>query len=359
MVVSSLFNFYELFQVVTDLDQSVRTAAELLDRLLKDIITENLTFSTENFIPILKQCMYTQHPFGRSFCIGWVHTMHKVPNPIILKYIPDLLDPMFLFLTDDKHEIYVRCQRELLVFLDNIQNNPPQPEEFVKIVNNLVVHVQSGNIRMQTMSVHWLRAFVEISGTSLFPYISGILAAILPNLSYEAEDITRKDVTQQEHKRIGVMSKKLYIDLMRIFSEQAPTLRETGGNVKHLQNILEVLDGQLQAGKTESKVGALKWINLMFTIVEKDMSCHKDKIFPTLLKTLSDSNDEVVILALRVLSVICKPGQDQHFNQFMKSLYTLFKADPKLLELKGPYLIRQLSVYMGPEDIYQSMVVFS
>ena len=63
------------------------------------------------------------------------------------------------------------------------------------------MHVQSGNIRMQTMSVHWLRAFVEISGTSLFPYISGILAAILPNLSYEAEDITRKDVTQQEHKR--------------------------------------------------------------------------------------------------------------------------------------------------------------
>ena len=142
----------------------MRTAAELLDRLLKDIITENLTFSTENFIPILKQCMYTQHPFGRSFCIGWVHTMHKVPNPTILKYLPDLLDPMFLFLMDEKHEIYVRCQRELLVFLELIEKNPPQSEEFVKMANIMVVHVQSTNIRMQTMSVHWLRAFVGIPG---------------------------------------------------------------------------------------------------------------------------------------------------------------------------------------------------
>ena len=64
-----------------------------------------------------------------------------------------------------------------------------------------------------------------------------------------------------------------------------------------------IIDLFMQSGKTESKVGALKWINLMFTIVEKDMSCHKDKIFPTLLKTLSDSNDEVSILLMFFLSI--------------------------------------------------------
>ena len=54
-------------------------------------------------------------------------------------------------------------------------------------------------------------------------------------------------------------------------------------------------------------------------IVEEEMSVHIDRIFPTLLKTLSDSNDEVVILALRVLSVICKPspGEKKHFSLFM------------------------------------------
>ena len=44
-------------------------------------------------------------------------------------------------------------------------------------------------------------------GTSLFPYISGILAAILPYLSYGAEDAARKDRSDLEYKRIGVMSK--------------------------------------------------------------------------------------------------------------------------------------------------------
>ena len=78
----------------------------------------------------------------------------------------------------------VRCQRELLVFLDLIEKNPPQSEDFVKMVNNLVVHVQSNNIRMQTMSVHWLRAFVGIPGmyratlgdlTQKFPTYSNLI----------------------------------------------------------------------------------------------------------------------------------------------------------------------------------------
>ena len=126
-----------------------------------------------------------------------VHTMHKVPNPIILKYLPDLLDPMFLFLTDEKHEIYVRCQRELLVFLELIEKNPPQSEEFVKMVNNLVVHVQSNNIRMQTMSVHWLRAFVGIPGkscisTPTFALSKSPMIVILFSPNFKSNPLKRK-----------------------------------------------------------------------------------------------------------------------------------------------------------------------
>ena len=53
--------------------------------------------------------------------------------------------------------------------------------------------------------------------------------------------------------------------------------------------------------------------------------------------------------------MICKPSGNHHFKPFMNSLYRLFSADRSLLQTKGAYIIRQLSVYLSPEDIYRSM----
>ena len=119
-----------------------------------------------------------------------------------------------------------------------------------------------------------------------------------------------------------------------------------------------------------------------------------DQIFPVLLKTLSDSSDEVLILNLQVLAEICCPptknstGSDNnfikgsdivnamsntndktvtdvkkneiskespntslqlrstfgntnpHFSSFILSLLKLFRADRNLLDTKGSFIIR-------------------
>ena len=167
--------------------------------------------------------MYTEDPFGRAFCIGWIQAMHKVANPTITMHLPEFLDPLFTFLTDIKVDIQVRCASELEKFLGFIKLDPPNNEAFTVMINHLVVHVQSDHIRLQTVSIHWIRTFAEINGQLLFPYISGILvsisfsttafkvksnrhiksdffpqAAILPNLSYEEEK--RRSVTENEYK---------------------------------------------------------------------------------------------------------------------------------------------------------------
>jgi len=104
-----------------------------------------------------------------------------------------------------------------------------------------------------------------------------------------------------------------------------------------------------------SKVASLRWIYHLFIQI--------DELFPVLLKTLSGTSDEVVILDLEVLAEISssKIGHttsevtSPHFKQFMLSLLKLFSADKNLLESKGSFIIRQLCVLLSSEDIYRSM----
>ena len=57
-----LFNemFSAISCVVADPDQNVKNGSELLDRLLKDIVTESKAFNVESFVPALRERMYTR-----------------------------------------------------------------------------------------------------------------------------------------------------------------------------------------------------------------------------------------------------------------------------------------------------------
>ena len=65
------------------------------------------------------------------------------------------------------------------------------------------------------------------------------------------------------------MSKKLYRDLQIILEKKAKELLDTNDkeDLKQLESILDVATQQLQSGQTESKIGALNWISLLFTLV--------------------------------------------------------------------------------------------
>lgn len=65
--------FSALSRLVADPDVSVKNASELLDRLLKDIITENSQiFDLPSFIPLLRERISTKNSFARQFLISWI-----------------------------------------------------------------------------------------------------------------------------------------------------------------------------------------------------------------------------------------------------------------------------------------------
>ena len=61
-------------QLSSDSDSNVRYGAELLDRLMKDVVSENPHFDIDNFILLLRDRIYTHDGYTKQFLVSWVYT---------------------------------------------------------------------------------------------------------------------------------------------------------------------------------------------------------------------------------------------------------------------------------------------
>jgi len=368
-----LFNeiFSSISQVVADPDQNVKNGSELLDRLLKDIVTESKGFDVESFVPVLRERMYTRDRFVRQFLVSWISVLDSVPESCIVQHLPELLDPLFNILDDSSPEIATMCDNLLGEFLGHIIERPNKVD-FGGMINILIHHSQSTHVTLQMMAITWIREFVSLAGTSMLPYTSGILTAVLPCLAFDDEE---RRAVRELSRTVNTEQMKLVKPLKDSGDAAAPTEE----NSLDLQSVMEVLTKQLQRGTVQSKVAALKWIFHLFNQIPELMAQLIDCVFPVLLKTLSDHSDEVVILDLEVLAQISSlpsglkmvgaevggetaggvggtsVAPSSYFKQFMLSLLKLFSADRALLEAKGSFIIRQLCVLLSSEDIYRSI----
>ena len=61
-------------------------------------------------MPVLKERMYNKNVFARSFHLGWIAALKTVPDlrSQLLHYLPEILDPLFMILSDKTIEIHSR-----------------------------------------------------------------------------------------------------------------------------------------------------------------------------------------------------------------------------------------------------------
>jgi len=90
------------------------------------------------------------------------------------------------------------------------------------------------------------------------------------------------DKRQFSFSEIRIMSKQLYIDLYKILDNKSAELCETTNvkDLEQLENILNVATQQLQSGQTESKLGALQWITLLYDKIMPKMVCYVGLFLP-------------------------------------------------------------------------------
>ncbi|MCJ1246566.1 hypothetical protein MMC30_003774 [Trapelia coarctata] len=146
--------FDALCKLAADSELSVKNGAELLDRLIKDIVSESaatyvsllelpddnavagagsvensadpslelpMAFSLPKFIPLLQERIHVINPFTRTFLVSWVTLLDTIPDLELVSYLPAFLGGLFKFLSDPNRDVHVATQGALERFLNEIK----------------------------------------------------------------------------------------------------------------------------------------------------------------------------------------------------------------------------------------------
>jgi vacuole morphology and inheritance protein 14 len=350
---SILAYFNKIFEgvatVLADTDEEVRDGANLLDRLVKDIVTESDEFSVDKFLPLLQNYIRRTNPYIRQLVVGWITVLDGIPDVCLIDYLPDFLDGLFNMLSDSNLEIRQAADSALSEFLREIRNS--EVLEFGPIVNILVFQCQSKERLIRLTSVTWLAELIhhpDSGGDKLLPFHAGVLSAILNCISD----------TEVEIRKVSERSNGDLLALIR--------------DTKHyfeLRILVETLTKKL-ADKDDvpTKMATLKWVNMLLEKRRRDMDSFINDLMPALLQLLSDQSDGVVLLTVQVLSRISlseidwkgtssreKVRDEEQFEMVIKSILKLFRDDRRLLETRGSLIVRRLCVLLNAKSVYLVM----
>ncbi|KAK4400098.1 protein VAC14, partial [Sesamum angolense] len=322
--------FDALCKLSADSDANVQSAAHLLDRLVKDIVTESDQFSIEEFIPLLRERMNVLNPYVRQFLVGWITVLDSVPDIDMLGFLPDFLDGLFNMLSDSSHEIRQQADSALSEFLQEIKNSPSV--DYGRMAEILVQRAASPDEFTRLTAITWINEFVKLGGDQLVPHYADILGAILPCISDKEE-------------KIRVVARETNEELRGIHADP--------GEGFHVQAILSVARRHLSSEWEATRIEALHWISTLLNRHRAEVLSFLNDIFESLLKALSDPSDEVVLLVLEVHACIAK--DEKHFHQLTVYLVQNFRVDNSLLEKRGALIIRRLCVLLDAETVYRKL----
>ncbi|KAI8938964.1 hypothetical protein NX059_004813 [Plenodomus lindquistii] len=144
--------FDALCKMAADSELSVKNGAELLDRLIKDIVSESAAtyvsvlhtphgnpeppatddpehppydiptaFNLERFLPLLEERINVINAFTRSFLVAWITLLDSIPDLELIAHLPRFLGGLFKFLSDSNQDVYNMTQAALDRFLGEIR----------------------------------------------------------------------------------------------------------------------------------------------------------------------------------------------------------------------------------------------
>ena len=372
--------FGHLCTLAADPDSSVRSAAELLDNLIKEIVTERRQFDVPKFVhEMLSKRIYVTNGEARKFLVSWIMVLDAVPGMDLVQYLPFFLDGLFKMLSDPSDEMrstVVTCLFELLKEM----RHRPGKVSFAALVPILVPQCNAVDQYQHVTSLtamSWVSEVISAGKEAILPQTGDILTGILPGVSHGApgvEDVARK-------------ANSILVELVKATSETIP-----------VKQILQSVQQQFSHQRVPTRLAALGWVLALQKRCGPELKSHIPTLFPVLIKMLTDGSEDVVRFDLKVLSMLssgdsdspdslssstsspaiqaatspstsgaaatsdenssqppASTSTDSIFNTLIQSLLALFRQDRKLLEHRGNLIVRQLALNMSAEKIFRAL----
>ncbi|KAJ3162182.1 hypothetical protein HDU88_007103 [Geranomyces variabilis] len=367
-------------------------------------------FNLPRFIPLLAERIHTLAPYTRTFLVQWISVLDSVPDLELIAYLPSFLDGLFNYLSDPNTDVRVATLAVLGEFLKEIRDvlctqrergclrirgkadvvdgvvgddrlllgpesaarapstTTPRDNESLPYVPGLGVvldigrmteilipHLMSTDEETQATSLRWINEFITLAREVILPFSPMLLNAILPSLAHSVGAI--KQVASETNANLY----KLILDLPTTASTAAAMGGGSGSattsvrlDAIDLQATVETLTLQFQDEREETRVAALEWLLMLHRKAPMEVLCSDDATFQALLRTLSDSSEEVVKRDLQLLAQVSQHSDDEYFTRFMVNLLSLFSTDRRLLETRGSLIVRQLCLSLNPERMYRT-----
>eukprot|EP00956_Cyclotella_meneghiniana_P020467 scaffold36269_cov40-Cyclotella_meneghiniana.AAC.4 len=315
--------FDGLTKLFADVDVDVKNGANLLDRLIKDIVTESESFHVEHFLPLLQTYIRRTNPYIRQLLVGWITVLDSVPDISMIDYLPDFLDGLFNMLSDSNREIRQAADSALSDFLKEVRHSSVL--ELGPLIAILVHQCLSKDRLNRLTAVTWIEELIRhpvSGGDALLPHHADVLGAILYCISDSEEQIC-------------VVAERTNADLLSL-------VRDTKGDFRIAPLLDTLTEKIMNKDDVPTKMASLRWINMLLEKRRGDMTEtlleNRGSLVVRKFCVLLDA-ESVYMLMAEVLSSSC---ENNHSNASI-----INKDDSVITDdvEKGPSTIDPLSKY--------------
>lgn len=319
--------FDALSKLAADTELSVKNGAELLDRLVKDIVSESAAtyasilapealqdaenvspqqsvelptaFSLPRFIPLLQERINVQNPFARTFLVSWITLLDQIPDLELVAYLPSFLGGLLRFLSDSNEDVHTTTKTALDRFLVEIKKIAAVKKDIAESKKDK--EEQDRKASESSIAVESPRAEEPDDEPDLSQSReSREHGTMHPPEPREPEHLTSMADVEAASGASSVTAAE--------DDEGPPTDDEwiPGQDVQiDYQRILEILVNFLAESREEEiQITTLKWIETFLEICPEDILSFTPKLLQQLLPALSHDREQVSQAAHKVNNLL-------------------------------------------------------